>query len=217
MATDMPDKIDDKEMLCILRAILNKNSEDLSKALYWADHCEVINEIKNNPEALEWFLYELNEERIVNKWNYSIWTGVCDVRTFNLYKIHGVEPSGLSSSEVTPEQWEYLRKIHLIPENYCLDCVELCSISNDAMITCQRCIQAEAEEEQKMRPGHADLFEVGMEVEITQDDSGGWFFNGIPVVLYCSGCISPVLTMGECENCRAEKQITQSVGTVSSD
>jgi hypothetical protein len=192
--------MNDAQMLRALRAILSKNANDVGPAIKDHDECEVIDEIKNDLEALEYFLEWSGDDHISNRGNYPIWSGVRDTRTFDLYKLYGVEPCGLSSEDVAPKQWVYLCDIHLTPETYCTECVDICAVTYDVNYMCQRCSQAE-EDATKQKTIEKKDDAIAKRSLLVEDANDGWTYDGIPVEFFCRSCTWKASDPDRCDDC----------------
>ena len=166
--------------------ILDRDMSELART--GLDYEWIINSIKNNLEALTFFLQWIQSEHLTRF--HNIFSSVKDMKTFDLYKQYGLEPCGLSEEDVTLEQYQYLTEICFTPATYCLDCY-LASKEMDGMM-CRRCADAIVSSQLVQEEATLNNF-------VKLEDG-----RVLGVVLICSRCKVELCTFEQCEACLAE-------------
>ncbi len=161
----------------------------------------LINQIKNNLEALEWYLRFTYGEP---QGNLNLFSCVKSPTTYDLYKQFGIEPNAFGRDVVSDVQWEYLEQLDLTPETYCEDCAISCHEEMDPRAQCEACsiaglsIDDDLKSEHEVEHGHA--YEP-MRIRITQNEGGVWFANGSPIDMFCPICNVQVSQPMACAVC----------------
>jgi hypothetical protein len=201
---------DYRRNLDAILAILNEDGDSLARLSYPRDI--LINQIKNNPKALEWYLMMTEGEP---QGMMPIFSDVKDSATYDLYKKYGIKPIGFARSDLTELQWGYLADIKMTPDTYCEDCARAISRSetNDPNVLCDTCSLNKLSLHDRRVAEHNATHDhkyTPMTIQLWCDDNKNWFARADgkdePIKIYCPGCKVRVYDKKSCPKCYSKHQ-----------